>query len=409
MARAIIAVLDSFGVGASEDAESFGDLGANTYGHIVEACQGGHADVPDLRGGPLDLPNLNALGLEALAYEANILAAKVPGLEPSKISPRGIYGFAAEQGRGKDTPGGHWEMMGLPVDFDWGYFPKSPPSFPPELVERLCEHAGLTGILGNKHASGTDILIELGEAHIETNQPIIYTSGDSVFQIAAHEQHFGLDRLYHVCEIARAIVDDYKIARVIARPFLGDHADSFQRTANRRDYATRPHAKTLLDICKKAGREVIGIGKISDIFAASGITKSIKTANNEEVFDAMLKEIETAPDGSLIFANFVDFDMLFGHRRNVPGYAAALEAFDRRMPELETALREGDIALLSADHGCDPTFPGSDHTREFIPIIAFGPDILPKNINRRESFADIGQSLAHHLGVEKTLFGESFL
>ena len=405
MPRVIIGVLDSFGVGAADDAAQFGDEGANTFGSILKACASGKGDIDGLRSGPLSIRNLLALGLGELAEEA--AGTTLPlGVRPSL---RGAYGFAAEQGRGKDTPGGHWEMMGAPVDFDWAYFPKGPPSFPAELLSRMCTEADLPGLLGNKHASGTTILEELGEEHIRTGKPIVYTSGDSVFQIAAHEIQFGLDRLYSVCEITRRLVDAYNVGRVIARPFIGETTDTFVRTGNRRDYATPPHVRTLLDICKLAGREVISIGKISDIFAGQGITRAVKAHGNEDVFDKLLSEITNAPDGSVIFANFVDFDSLYGHRRNVPGYAAALEAFDRRLPELEAALRLGDMALLTADHGCDPTFPGSDHTREFVPIIVFGPDVPASHIGRRESFADMGQSLAAHLGVGALGAGVSFL
>ncbi len=405
MARALIGILDSFGVGATEDAHKFGDEGANTFAHIAEACARGEADKDGLRSGPLKIPNLMRLGLGELAREAT--GVKVPVEGPADI--KGAYGFAAEKSYGKDTPSGHWEMMGLPVEFDWGMFPKGPPSFPTELLDALIEQANLPGVLGDKHASGTAVIEELGEEHIQTGKPIVYTSGDSVFQIAAHEKHFGLERLYDVCAIARKLVDKHNVGRVIARPFVGERKGEFERTGNRRDLATPPHEPTLLDIYAEMGRPVIGIGKISDIFAGSGITKSVKAHGNEDLFDAWLKEIETAPDDSIIFANFVDFDTLFGHRRNVAGYAAALEAFDKRLPELDSVLKPDDVVVLSADHGCDPTWPGSDHTREFIPVIAFGEKVKPGSIGRRDTFADIGQSLAAHLGVEPLKQGTSFL
>jgi len=405
MARAIIGVLDSFGVGAAEDAALFGDRHANTFASILKACAQGKADQPGLRAGPLQVPNLLALGLGVLADEA--AGEALPLTAPDAIS--GVYGYAAELGKGKDTPGGHWEMMGLPVEFDWGYFDKGPPSFPPPLLAAFCAEAGVDGVLGDRHASGTVIIEELGEEHIRTGKPIVYTSGDSVFQIAAHEGHFGLERLYGVCEIARKLVDDFNIARVIARPFTGERQGAFERTGNRRDYATPPHGDTLLDVNARAGRANIGIGKISDIFAGRGVTRSVKANGNDAIFDALLREVDTAPDDAIIFANFVDFDTLYGHRRNVVGYAAALEAFDARLPELQARLRPGDVALLTADHGCDPTAPGSDHTREFVPILAFGPDVRPKNIGRRATFADIGQSLAAHLGLAPLNAGTSFL
>lgn len=405
MTRAIIGVLDSLGVGAADDAAKFGDAGADTFGHIALACAEGRADAPSLRAGPLQIPNLMRLGLGRAARDATGMT--LPLREPDDYA--GAFGFAAEKSFGKDTPSGHWEMMGLPVEFDWGMFPKGPPSFPDELIGALVKEADLPGVLGNCHASGTVIIEELGEEHIRTGKPIVYTSADSVFQIAAHETHFGLDRLYDVCLIARTLVDDYNVGRVIARPFVGERRGAFERTGNRRDYATPPHRPTLLDICKDAGRPVIAIGKISDIFAGKGVTKLVKAHGNEEIFDALLKEVETSPDDAIIFANFVDFDTLYGHRRNVAGYAAALEAFDRRLPELEAKLRPDDIVVLSADHGCDPTWPGTDHTREFVPVLAFGDKVRPGSIGRRETFADIGQSLAAYLGVGPLPSGESFL
>ncbi|WP_425409775.1 phosphopentomutase [Hyphococcus sp.] len=405
MARALIGILDSFGVGASEDAHKFGDEGANTFVHIAEACAAGDADKDGLRAGPLKIPNLMRLGLGELAREATGAEAPVAG--PSAFDA--AYGYAAERSFGKDTPSGHWEMMGLPVEFEWGMFPKGPPSFPDALLDKLIAQAELPGLLGDKHASGTVIIEELGEEHIETGKPIVYTSADSVFQIAAHEKHFGLERLYDVCKVARKLVDEYNVGRVIARPFIGERKGDFVRTGNRKDYATPPHAPTLLDLYAEQDRPVIGIGKISDIFAGSGVTKSVKAHGNEALFDAWLEEIENAPDGSIIFANFVDFDMLYGHRRDIAGYAAALESFDKRLPELEAALRPDDVVVLSADHGCDPTWPGSDHTREFIPVIAFGEKVKAGSIGRRDSFADIGQSLAAHLGSPPLAAGKSFL
>lgn len=404
--RALILVFDSFGIGASLDAPSFGDAGADTFGHIAEAAQSGLADNAKRRG-PLKLPNLTRLGLvgaslastgirrEGLDYDAPIAAN---------------FGYAVERSRGKDTPSGHWEMAGLPVDFDWGYFPPEYPSFPRELVQSFIDECHLDGILGNKHASGTAILDELGEAHIRTKQPIIYTSADSVFQIACHEQHFGLDRLYAICETARTLVDPYRIGRVIARPFIGEKPGAFERTANRRDYATPPHDETLLDIMTRSGRRVISIGKIADIFAHRGIDETIKGQDNLDLFDKMLARLDSLGDGELLFANFVDFDSKYGHRRDTAGYAQALEALDARLPELEAKLQPGDIAIITADHGCDPTLPGSDHTREHVPILAFGPEFSNERfIGRRESFADIGQSIAEHLELPFLKHGVSFL
>lgn len=401
--RAIVSVLDSFGIGQAPDAARFGDTGANTYGHIASACAAGHISRGG-RTGPLHLPNLNALGLALAANDAD---PSVPAIQPEKLTGR--YGHAAEKSKGKDTPSGHWEMMGLPVMSDWGYFPKTVPTFPAELTEAFIAQAKLPGILGDCHASGTEILDRFGEEHIRTGKPICYTSADSVFQIAAHEEHFGLERLYEICDIARKLVDPYNIGRVIARPFVGEKTGHFTRTANRHDIATPPERDTLLDVAKKAGREVIGIGKIYDIFAGCGITRSHKAAGNMKLFDAMLDAVKTAPDGSIVFANFVDFDQSFGHRRDVPGYAQALEEFDARLPELFAILQPGDIALFTADHGCDPTFAGTDHTREYVPVLACGPDLTPGPIGRRETFADIAQTLAQHLGLPVLPDGVSFL
>ncbi len=402
--RAIIGVLDSFGVGATPDANRFGEEKADTFGSIVRACASGRADKSGLRQGAIQIPNLLELGLGEIGAQAN---RDLPLAKPSAL--KGRYGRAKERSVGKDTPSGHWEMMGAPVEFDWGYFAKEYPSFPAKLTDALIEQAKLPGILGNKHASGTDIIEELGEEHIRTGKPIVYTSADSVFQIAAHEKHFGLERLYDICHIARDLVDEYNVGRVIARPFVGERKGEFKRTGNRHDYATPPHVPTLLDYAKDDGREVIGIGKISDIFAEQGVTQSFRADGNEALFDETLRQLDRTPDGGILFTNFVDFDMLYGHRRDVPGYAAALEAFDRRLPQLQAKLQPGDLVILTADHGCDPTWPGSDHTREHVPIIAFGPNIAPGGIGTRETFADIAQSIAAHLGMKPMPVGASFL
>lgn len=401
--RAIIGVLDSFGIGAAPDADRFGDSGANTFGHIASACAEGRADS-DRRKGPLQVPNLLALGLGLAAHDAD---PRVPAFANGPAT--GLYGAAAELSKGKDTPSGHWEMMGLPVDYDWGYFPETVPSFPKQLIDDFIARTGVPGVLGDCHASGTVIIDALGEEHIRTGKPIVYTSADSVFQIAAHETHFGLERLYEISRIARELVDPYNVGRVIARPFIGEGKGSFKRTYNRHDYAMPPRAPTLLDIARQNGRDVIGIGKISDIFAGQGISRSIKTEGNADTFDRMLDCVGDAPDGSITFANFVDFDQSFGHRRDVAGYAQALEEFDARIPALLAALKPGDLVVFSADHGCDPTMPGSDHTREYIPVIAFGPGIAPGAIGKRGSFADIGQSIAGHLGLPTLAHGKSFL
>jgi phosphopentomutase len=300
-------------------------------------------------------------------------------------------------------------MMGLPVLFDWGYFPDTQPCFPKELTDALIKRGGIGGILGNRHASGTRIIEELGTEHLRTLHPIVYTSADSVLQIAAHEERFGLERLYALCQVARELVDAYHIARVIARPFVGEPGRGFTRTGNRRDLATPPHAATLLDSLKAANREVICIGKVADIFAHRGVTRTIKAHGNQAVMQQLLEATRDAPDGSLMFANCVDFDTNFGHRRDVSGYARALEEFDGYVPSLRRAMRPGDVAMITADHGCDPTFPGSDHTREYVPVLAFGASVTPGPLGRRSSFADMGQSLARHLGLSPLENGISFL
>jgi len=404
MPRAFIILLDSFGIGSTADAPP-SDRGADTLGHIAKACFAGKADKTGLRQGPLCLPHLTRLGLNGAAIASH--GNPVVGL-PTNIPIQGIYGCAQEKSLGKDTPSGHWELAGVPVFFDWGYFPPEYPSFPDELLDAFIKQAQIPGVIGNKHASGTDIITELGEEQVRSGKPIVYTSGDSVFQIAAHEEAFGLERLYKICLLARELVNNYNIGRVIARPFKGS-SGHYYRTGNRRDYSLPPPEPTLLDHLVKAGGHVIAIGKVADIYAHCGITKTVKADGNMALFDAFLQETKVAPDKSLLFVNLVDFDMLYGHRRDVLGYAKALEDFDARLPEFESLLRPGDLAIVTADHGCDPTWPGSDHTREHIPILAFGPGVSEKAIGKRETFADIGQTLAKHLGLAPLKQGIAFL
>ena len=403
-ARVCILLMDSLGIGASLDASRYGDEGADTFGHIVKACAEGSADKEGLRQGPLNIPNLARLGL----YHAALASSGLKIMDLATLAePIGHYGYAVEQSLGKDTPSGHWELAGVPVTFDWGYFPPLEPCFPAELIAELIAEAKLPGVLGQTHASGTTIIEQLGEEHLRTGKPIVYTSADSVFQIAAHEERFGLQRLYDICEIARKLVDKYQIGRVIARPFVGAPG-TFQRTGNRRDYATLPPEPTLLDFLNKAGREVIAIGKIADIYAHQGPTQTIKADGNIALFDATLSAMKTAPAGSLVFTNFVDFDSSYGHRRDIAGYANALEVFDARLPELEALLNPDDIVVIAADHGCDPTFPGSDHTREHIPVLVFGPSVHSQFIGRRDTFADVGQSIAEYLAIDPLSHGISF-
>lgn len=405
MKRIFIMVLDSFGIGASPDASRFGDAGANTLGHIAAACARGKADNHQ-RSGPLNLPNLVSLGLGKAAEAAS---GQYPvGLNDTK-EVMGAYGFAQELSSGKDTPSGHWEIAGVPVLFDWGYFEDKQDSFPQALLNILVERAELPGYLGNCHASGTEILERLGEQHLSSGKPIFYTSADSVFQIAAHEELFGLDRLYKLCEIAREELNlgNYNVGRVIARPFTGTSPANFQRTGNRHDYAVEPPAPTVLKklVDEKHG-QVISIGKIADIYANVGITKKVKATGLDALMDATLSEIDKAANNSIVFTNFVDFDSSYGHRRDVAGYAAALELFDRRLPELLSKVSGDDILIFTADHGCDPTWPGTEHTREYIPLLVYGPKILPGLLGRSETFADIGQSVAHYFGVSPMAYGK---
>jgi phosphopentomutase len=409
MARAFLFVLDSFGIGGGPDAAAFGDLGADTLGHIAEFCAAGVADRPGLRHGPLKLPNMSALGL---LHAARAATGRFPtGMDvPQRVF--GYHGAASEVSNGKDTPSGHWEIAGTPVTFDWGYFPSEGDAFEPELVKAICEAGGVPGILGNCHASGTDIIARYGQEHAGTGKPICYTSSDSVFQIAAHERYFGLARLLALSETVRRLLDERpggRIGRVIARPFVGDTPETFERTGNRRDYSVPPPEPTLLDRLTEANRTVHAVGKIGDIFAHQGIGKLTKANGNMALFDATLGVIDEAKDGDLVFTNFVDFDMLYGHRRDVAGYAAALEAFDRRLPEIDRKLKPGDIVILTADHGCDPTWRGTDHTRERVPILSFGPGIRSRLIETRNTFADIGESIARHLGLAPGPHGRSFL
>lgn len=395
--KAVILMMDSFGIGGAEDAAKFDDQGADTLGHIAAAR------------GHLNLPNLAALGLFKAAEASSGKAPAAGAQGPALVNLPSKYGFMREISHGKDTSSGHWEMAGCPVQFDWGYFKPDYPSFPPELIEKICKEAGLPGILGDKAASGTAIIDELGEEHIKTGKPICYTSADSVFQIAAHEKHFGLDRLYKVCEIAFKYVKPYNIARVIARPFEGEKPGEFKRTKNRHDYSVTPPMPTLLDAIKNAGGQVISVGKISDIFAKQGITRAVKASGLTELWDTTLAEVKNAAPGSLIFTNFVDFDMAWGHRRDVEGYATGLEYFDTRLPELAALLGPNDIVFITADHGCDPTYKGTDHTREHVPVIMFGPQVKPAFLGGRDTYADLGQTAADFFGLKPLKYGKSFL
>ena len=364
MSRTVILLLDSFGIGYAHDAAAYGDKGADTLGHISEWL----AKNPRSEGGevrPLQLPHLAERGLEAAAVlsRGEKLAAPL-GAEHTI----GAYTYAQEVSKGKDTLSGHWEISGVPVTFDWGYFPNVPHCFPQELVAALIEKGKLPGVLGECHASGTEIIKELGEEHIRSGKPIIYTSADSVLQIAAHEEAFGLERLYELCKIAYELVRPYNIARIIARPFVGTCAADFTRTTNRHDYAVPAPEATLVEATKQA--------------------------------------VSEAPDNSIVFTNFVDFDSSYGHRRDIQGYGEALEYFDSRLPEITALLEPSDLLLITADHGNDPSWTGTDHTREKIPVLFSGAGVECKELPPLATFADIGATIAKFMGIEKTFTGE---
>ena len=389
MARAFLIVMDSVGAGGAPDAADFGDAGSNTLGHIAQACAGGRAD--EGRKGPLKMPNLDGLGLGYAVHLASGLAA--PGLG---AAPQGRWGAATEVSRGKDTPSGHWELAGQPVPWDWHYFPDTVPAFPPDLVALVCRLAGTDGILGNCHASGVPIIAAHCEEHLRTLWPICYTSADSVFQIAAHEQAFGLDRLLKLCADLAPHLHAMNVGRVIARPFTGGPGN-FRRTANRHDYAMAPPGPTLLDWVAAAGRATHAVGKIGDIFSMRGIGSLHKGKSDLDLFEHLDRLGREAKPGSLTFANFVEFDSLYGHPRDVAGYARALEWFDSRAGAFIAALDPGDIAIFTADHGNDPTWRGTDHTRERVPVLIAGQGVGSLGLI---AFKDVATLIAKHLGVE---------
>ena len=399
MNRAIILVLDSLGLGSSDDAHLYGDEGSDTLGHIIEACESGNANS-DKRNGPLVIPNLIRWGLGEAA-----IASRKEALPIDRVDPEGSFGYAKEVSAGKDTPSGHWEICGLPVPFEWGVFPKTENCFPETLINALVQEGKILGTLANKHASGTKVIEEFGEEHIHSGLPICYTSTDSVFQIAAHEEHFGLERLYKLCEVAKRLVDPLNITRVIARPFTGNTKDGFIRTSNRKDITTPPNDVTLLDHIIDGNGKVVSVGKIGDIFSNQGVSYTVKAPNNMGLVDQLLSEMQKVDEG-LIFVNLVDFDTNFGHRRDVPGYALALEEFDKRIPEIESSLQDKDLVLITADHGCDPTWPGSDHTREHVPVVFYGKSVKNNNLGKRDTFADMGQTIAHHLQIKPLANGK---
>ncbi|MEP1442469.1 MAG: phosphopentomutase [Hyphomicrobiales bacterium] len=407
MARAFLFVMDSFGIGGAPDAADFisddkSDLGANTFGHIAKAC----VERREGRDGPLLLPTLDLLGLGNAAYLAT--GEAVAGFAPREDTI-GLWAAATEISKGKDTPSGHWELAGVPVLKEWGHFPKNVPAFPEQLLQAIYKAFGIEGSLCNQHSSGLVVLDEFGEKHQQTGKPIFYTSADSVFQIAAHEKHFGLERLYALCETVFELLKPFNIGRVIARPFVGDAAGGYERTAGRRDYSVAPPQDTLLDYVKRAGCDVRAIGKIDDIFAHRGPTEVIKAHGNEALFDASFSALEDAADGALVFTNFIDFDQLYGHRRDVVGYANALECFDERLGGFLGRMRDDDLLIVTADHGCDPTWHGTEHTRERVPVLAYSKMVPSKDCGIRSSFCDVAKTIAHWLEIEAGPQGRSLL
>ena len=404
MSRAFLLVLDSVGIGGAPDAAEFGDgatgdAGSNTLGHIAQACANGQAE--EGRSGPLNLPNLDALGLGAALHLASGLSA--PNLGATPIA---AWGAATEVSQGKDTPSGHWELSGVPVPWDWHYFPETIPTFPEDLIAQLIARGDIPGILGNKHASGVPIIEELADEHIRTGMPICYTSADSVFQIAAHEDHFGLERLLKLCEVAAELVHPMLVGRVIARPFVGT-TGQWERTSNRRDYAIAPPEPTILDRVQAAGGKTIAVGKIGDIFAHRGIDELHKGKDDMALVDYTIRLLADAPDGAFVFANYVEFDSKYGHRRDVSGYARALEAFDARVPELLAAMQPDDLLIFTADHGNDPTWHGTDHTRERVPVLMAGLG-HPRQLGLH-GFADVGETIAAHLEIAPGKHGKSLI
>lgn len=397
MSRVFILMMDSFGIGGAKDAAAFNNQGADTFGHIARHC-------PNIK-----IPNLHHLGLSDAAKGASGHYPEISSQTASSMQLGSQYGHMSEISKDKDTVSGHWELAGLPNLKGWGHFPPQYPSFPENLINAICAEGKIDGILGNKAASGTVIIQELGEEHIQTGKPIFYTSADSNIQIAAHEEHFELERLYKLCEVAYKLVKPYNIGRIIARPFVGEKSGEFTRTKNRRDYTAEPFGDTLLDRLKAAGKNVIAIGAINDIYAHRGITKEVHGSGLKELWDLTLEEVKNAPDDSLVFTNFEDFDMLWGHRRDIKGYAQGLEYFDSRLPELLFHMRPDDLFFITADHGNDPSYEGTDHTREQVPVIMFGKNVKSGTLGQRDTYADLGQSIAAYFKIAPLPYGKSFL
>ncbi|MBP3916720.1 MULTISPECIES: phosphopentomutase [unclassified Clostridium] len=385
MKRAILVVLDSVGVGELKDAKIYGDEGSHTLDNVYKSCKG------------LEINELEKLGI------GNIEGVNAPKKCDKAI---GAFGRCEEASKGKDTVTGHWEISGVILEEPLNTYPQG---FSDDIINEFKKRANVEGILGNIVASGTQIIEDLGEEHVKTGYPIIYTSADSVFQIAAHEDVIPVEKLYEMCEIARnMLVDKWAVGRVIARPFVGE-APNFKRTSNRRDYALDPFNKTMLEYLKDANYEVAAVGKIEDIYNKKGITSAVHTKSNMDGVDKTLEYMDTVKEG-LIFTNLVDFDMLYGHRNDPAGYGKALEDFDNRLQEIYSKMGEEDILIITADHGCDPTTSSTDHSREHIPVLIYGKNVKPGvNIGTRETFADIGKTILDFFNVQNELVGKSFL
>jgi phosphopentomutase len=389
MPRVFLFILDSFGIGHAPDAAAFGDEGANTFVHIADHMQ-------------LHLPHMASLGLGRAAESAG-------GRNPfPDVALIGQWGHAQEVSQGKDTITGHWEIAGVPVPFKWHYYPDTAQSFPQQLLDDIMARTKVPGLLCGTHASGTQVIEDFGEAHVATGKPIIYTSADSVIQIAAHEKYFGLERLYDVCKVVRELTYELKVGRVIARPFLGETANTFERTGNRKDFAIAPPSPTLLKVASDAGRHVISVGKIGDIFGHVGTGIEVKVAGNGPMMEKVIELMPTLKAGGFLMTNFVDFDTLYGHRRDPLGYGKLLEAFDAELPRVFAELQTDDLLILTADHGNDPTWRGTDHTREQIPVMVYGKTLKPGSVGQCDSFSDIGQSIAAHLKLPKLGAGVAF-
>ncbi len=382
--RIVLIVLDSVGVGAMPDAASWGDAGADTLGHILESR-------------PVNLPNLQKLGLGNIRPLENL---------PPVENPIGSYGKCTLKSNGKDTTTGHWEIAGIVME---KAFPTFPQGFPQRIIDKFVAETNVAGVLANVAASGTEIIKQFGEEHMKTGKPIVYTSADSVFQIAAHEEIIPIQRQYEICEIARKILDgEDKVGRVIARPFLGTSPENFKRTENRHDYAVPPPNDNLLPLLQEKGLDVVCVGKVASVYDSLGVTEDLPAKNNEQSINQTINALQDDTRG-LVFSNLVDFDMLYGHRRDIEGYATALEYFDERLPEIASMLDEKDLLVITADHGNDPAAKGSDHTREYTPLLVYGKSAKQSvNLGTRGSLADIGQTIAENFGLQLK-DGESFL